>query len=60
MMNSSNLALLIFGCALTLFVLSQFAKRRGANNQALQVAVKSLSLITLGLAAFYFYQKYVG
>ena len=40
--------------------LVQLAKRRGANNQALQVAVKSLSLITLGLAAFYFYQKYVG
>lgn len=59
-MTLSNLSILIFCCAISLFVLSQFAKRGGANNATLPLAVKVLSAITLTLAAVYFYKRFVG
>jgi len=57
-MTRSDLSIVIFGLAITLFVLSQFAKRAKGDSRRLKLAVKVLSLAILGLSAVYFYQRF--
>ena len=59
-MTSSNLAILLFGCAVTLFIASHLSRRRAGNNPKLQIFIKGLTVITLTLAAVYFYRRFIG
>jgi RsiW-degrading membrane proteinase PrsW (M82 family) len=59
-MTNSNLAILILVLAVTLFIVSAFTRNPARNTPTLDVIRRTLSLIVLGLAAIYFYNRFMG
>jgi len=58
-MTSSNLAILLFVCAVTLFIASHLSRRKGGGNPKMQIFIKGLTVVTLTLAAVYFFRRFI-
>ncbi len=59
-MTNSDLAIVILVLAVTLFIVSAFTRNPNRQSPTLDVIRRALSLVVLGLAAVYFYNRFVG
>jgi hypothetical protein len=53
-----TLSLILFGLTVVLFATSLIVRRQANPNPALELFRKGLSIVILGLAAYYFYQRF--